>query len=211
MEALAFYRELPLPVRLHTRLRAWTCPFARLVERLPREGRLLEVGCGHGLLANQAALERPGLAVLGVDPAPDKIRWALATVGERLNIAFRCERIGDIPEIGFDAIIVADVLYLVPRVDWLGFLGSCRTRLRPGGRLLLKEVDRTPRWKFYRCVLQEALSVRAFGLTLGDALAFASSGELVGLLEQAGFQDIAVTPLDRGYMTPHVLYEARRG
>ena len=30
--------------------------------------------------------------------------------------------------------------------------------LRPGGRLLLKEVDTKPRYKFYRCVLQEAVS-----------------------------------------------------
>ena len=44
MEALALYRGLPAPVRLHTRIRSWTCPLGRVVERVPGAGRLLEVG-----------------------------------------------------------------------------------------------------------------------------------------------------------------------
>jgi len=105
---------------------------------------------------------------------------------------------------------VLDVLYLVPRAQWPSFLTACRSVLREGGRLLLKEVDVRPRWKFYRCLLQEALSVRLFGITLGGAFAFAPRAELLAVLEAAGFRDVAVTDLGRGYLTPHVLYEARR-
>jgi 2-polyprenyl-6-hydroxyphenyl methylase/3-demethylubiquinone-9 3-methyltransferase len=60
----------------------------RVLERVPGEGALLEVGCGHGLFANAAALSHPGLEVLGVDPDPRKIRWADATVGARRNVRF---------------------------------------------------------------------------------------------------------------------------
>ena len=210
MEALALYRGLPAPVRLHTRIRSWTCPLGRVVERVPGAGRLLEVGCGHGLFANAAALAHPGLDVLGVDPDARKIRWADATVGARRNVRFRAGDLAAVVERGFDAVAVIDVLYLVPRAGWPSFLSGLRQRLRPGGRLLLKEVEPEPRWKFLRCVAQETMSVRLLGITHGAAFAFADRAEMEDLLRQAGFEGTAVTGLARGYLTPHVLYEAVR-
>lgn len=210
MRALALYAGLPGPVRLHTRLRSFTCPMAAVVARLPATGRLLEVGCGHGLFANEAALANPGLTVLGIDPSPEKARWAERSAAGREGISFRTGRLEELAEEGFDAVAVLDVLYLVPRADWGAFLRGCRDRLRPGGRLLLKEVDKRPRWKFYRCVVQEAVSVRLLGITLGGRFAFAGRAELLALLGEAGFTQARVTDLGRGYWTPHVLYEAIR-
>lgn len=210
MRALALYEKLPASVRFHTRVRSFTCPMSAVVGRVPATGRLLEVGCGHGLFANEAALRNPGLSVLGIDPAPEKVRWAEATLPGRTGIRFRAERLEDLEEGCFDALAVLDVLYLVPRGQWPAFLGGCRDRLRPGGRLLLKEVDVRPRWKFYRCVLQEVVSVRLLGITLGGALAFAGREEMAALLAGLGFSGVTVADLGRGYWTPHVLYEACR-
>jgi len=211
VEALALYGGLPAPVRLHTRVRSWTCPMGRVLERAPQAGRLLEVGCGHGLFSNAAALARPGLDVLGVDPDPEKVRWAQATIGARGNVRFRCEGLAAVAERGFDAVAVLDVLYLVPWPAWPAFLGDLRERLRPGGRLLLKEVEPRPRWKFYRCVAQEAVSVRLLGITHGSAFAFADRLEMEARLRDAGFGGVQATGLGQGYLTPHVLSEAVRG
>lgn len=208
LEALRLYAGQGLGVRLHTRIRAFTCPMQEVVARAPAEGRLLEVGCGHGLFANECALRHPRLHVLGLDPAPDKIRAAASTVGSRPNVRFLEGRIETVGEIGFDCVAILDVLYLVPRAGWGAFLAACRAALRQGGLLLLKEVDVRPRWKFYRCVAQETLSVRLFGLTLGSSFAFAGRAEVQQALAAAGFRDVAVTDLGRGYLTPHVLYEA---
>ena len=183
---------------------------AEVLARVPERGRLLEVGCGHGLFANACALLRPQLQVLGVDPSPDKIRAAALSVGGRGNVRFQEGRVETLAEHGFDCVAILDVLYLVPRAQWLAFLGACREALRPGGLLLLKEVDVLPSWKFRRCVLQETLSVRLLGLTLGGAFAFASKDEMRGVLQQAGFAGAAVSDLGRGYLTPHVLYVAAR-
>jgi 2-polyprenyl-3-methyl-5-hydroxy-6-metoxy-1,4-benzoquinol methylase len=210
LRALALYDGLPAPVRLHARLRAFTCPMQAVVQRLPGTGRLLEVGCGHGLFANEAALRNPGLQVLGIDPSAEKIRWADATASGRAGIRFSAQTVASLAEDCFDALAILDVLYLVPRAEWPEFLGGCRDRLRPRGRLLLKEVDVRPRWKFYRCVLQENVSVRLLRITLGGAFAFVSREEMAALLGQAGFTDLTVTGLGRGYWTPHVLYEAVR-
>ena len=210
MDVLGLYRPLPRPVRLHTRIRAWTAPLRAVVERAPSSGTLLEVGCGHGLFANAAALAHPGLEVLGVDPDPRKIEAAEATVGARPRVRFRRGYLEDVAERGFDAVAVLDVLYLVPRAAWPAFLRGLFERLRPGGRLLLKDVEPRPRWKFYRCLFQEALSVRLLGITRGGEFAFAPRAEMEALLREAGFAGVRVTGLGRGYLTPHVLYEAER-
>jgi 2-polyprenyl-3-methyl-5-hydroxy-6-metoxy-1,4-benzoquinol methylase len=210
VQALGLYRSAPLSVRLHTTIRAWTCPFAALLERVPAEGRLLEVGCGHGLFANAAALGRPRLQVLGIDPSADKIRWAQATVDGRGNVRFAQAGIDAVGERDFDLLAVIDVLYLVARAGWTDFLRACHERLRPGGRLLLKEVDVRPRWKFYRCVAQETLSLRLLGITHGESFGFAGREETLAALAAAGFGRVEVTDLGRGYLTPHVLYEAER-
>lgn len=210
MKSLALYAGAPWRVRLHTRIRARTAPLLDLVARLPSEGRLLEVGCGHGLFANEAALRHPRLSVLGVDPDADKIRWAQQAAGGRDNVRFRHAGLAELTEDGFDVLALVDVLYLVPRSDWPTFLEACRARLRKGGMLLLKDVDTRPWWKFYRCVLQETVSVRLLGLTLGGSFAFASKEEMFGVLLDAGFDRIETTRLDRGYLTPHVLYRAVR-
>ncbi len=181
-----------------------------VLARVPESGRLLEVGCVHGLFSNACALRRPALQVLGVDPSPAKIRAASASVNGRANVRFQEGRLETLAERDFDCVAILDVLYLVPRGEWGAFLAACRDVLRPGGRLLLKEVDVRPRWKFRRCVLQETLSVRLLGLTLGGEFAFASRDEMRSMLQDAGFAGVATTDLGRGYLTPHVLYEAVR-
>jgi 2-polyprenyl-6-hydroxyphenyl methylase/3-demethylubiquinone-9 3-methyltransferase len=209
VKALSLYRTLPLGVRLRTVIRANSCPMGAILRRVPDQGRLLEVGCGHGLFANEAALRSPRLSVLGIDPS-ESIRWAQATVGSRRNLAFHCRRVEEVCDSHFDTIAVLDVLYLVPRPFWPAFLGACRERLRPGGRLILKEVDTKPRWKFYKCLAQETISVRLLRITLGNQLAFASCHEMGRVLHEANFRDVTATDLGRGYSTPHILYEATR-
>jgi 2-polyprenyl-6-hydroxyphenyl methylase/3-demethylubiquinone-9 3-methyltransferase len=183
---------------------------AAVLERAPSAGRLLEVGCGHGLFANPDALDHPEVDGLGVDPDPRKICWAQATVGARPNVRFRVGDLAAVAERAFDAAAVLDVLYMVPRGAWAAFLTGLRERLRPGGRLLLKEVEPRPRWKFYRCVAQETVSVRLLGITQGGAFAFADRAETESLLREAGFDGLRTTGLGAGYLTPHVLYEAVR-
>ena len=210
MRALALYRTLPASVRFHTRVRALTCPMEAVASRLPESGRLLDVGCGHGLLSHEAALLHPGLEVLGIDPSAEKIRWAEKSGAGSSRARFRTARLEEVAEEGFDAVAVLDVIYLVPRSGWPAFLSGCRARLRPGGCLLLKDVDKVPRWKFRKCVLQETVSVRLLGITLGSGFAFAGREEMAALLRDAGFAEVRITDLGRGYSTPHVLYEAAR-
>src|SRR5262245_4896043 len=97
-DALALYDGQSAGVRFHTRARAWTAPLADVVAAVPRRGRVLDVGCGHGLVANAIALRDEQASVLGVDISETKIASALRTVGARRNVAFRNARLEDVGE-----------------------------------------------------------------------------------------------------------------
>jgi cyclopropane fatty-acyl-phospholipid synthase-like methyltransferase len=210
MQALALYRNQSLGVRLHTRIRAWSAPLDAVVDALPREGRILDVGCGHGLVANEAALRSPAVRVLGVDISETKIASARASVGSRTNIEFRLAPLESVPETGFDAVSLVDVLYLVPKDSWEAFLSACRERLAPGGLFVLKEIGTEPKWKFERLKVQEFISTRILRITKGDAMHFESGEALGRRLSGLGFENVAIRRLDTGYTSPHLVVTARR-
>jgi len=210
VRSLALYSDQPLGVRIHTFLRAWSAPLDVVVNALPSRGRLLDVGCGHGLVSNEAALRSPELHVLGIDIADAKIAAARKSVGTRSNVEFRAAPLEDIAEAGFDAVSVIDVLYLVPKAAWTSFLGACFQKLSPGGTLVVKEIGTTPRWKFERLRFQEYLSTRVLRITKGESMSFESGEQLKRRLENAGFEAVAVEKLDSGYASPHLMVTGRK-
>ncbi|MCK7513273.1 MAG: hypothetical protein MZV70_60750 [Desulfobacterales bacterium] len=50
--------------------------------------------------------------------------------------------------------------------------------MRPGGRLIVKEVVDRPRWKYWAIMAQETLSVSLFGITKGDRPHFEAPADL---------------------------------
>ena len=210
MKALALYSGQPLGVRLHTALRVWTAPLDEVVALIPRQGRLLEVGCGHGLISNEVAMRDPGVSVLGIDLALSKIMAAKATVSGRANIEFRLGVLEEIEETGFDAVALVDVLYLVIKDEWPEFLRTCFRKLKPGGTLVLKEIGTKPRWKFERLKLQEFVSTRVIRITKGESVHFESAQDLRARLVDTGFSNVTLQQLDAGYASPHILITALR-
>jgi len=95
-------------------------------------GRLLDVGCGDGLLLALAA--RGGWEVWGVDTSPEVLARARAEVPEAHLAAEDLVR-ADLPLEAFDAITLINVLEHVPHPRQV--LARCAQLLRPGGVLLI--------------------------------------------------------------------------
>lgn len=208
--ALSLYRSQSLGVRLHTRLRAWSAPLGEVVDAIPRGGSLLDVGCGHGLIANAVSLRDPDARILGIDVSESKIAAARATVGSRTAIEFRPAPLESLLESEFGAVSLVDVLYLVPAASWTAFLRVCFEKLAPGGAFVLKEIGTEPRWKFLRLKLQEFLSTRVLRITAGAGMHFESAAALGDRLLSVGFEDVRVLRLDAGFTSPHILLTARK-
>ena len=79
MNLASRYNAIPgvsLGTKIFLHLRWWLTPYARMAAYVPKSGRVLDVGCGHGLLAMEMALAEPNRIVLATDH--DVARIALA-------------------------------------------------------------------------------------------------------------------------------------
>ncbi len=210
-DALRAYRQAPTGDRLHVWVRWLSCPFPPVVDVLPTAGRVLEVGCGHGLFSGYLARRAPGLEVLGVDIDAQKIAVAAAAEpldGGRLRFAVGAS--GSVPDGPWDAVVLVDVLYLLDEAGQRALLKSCAAVLAPGGVLVVKDMATRPRWKARWNALQEALSVRVLGITAGSPeFAFVDPDERARWLVAAGLRDVRMRRLDRGRVHPHHLLVGR--
>jgi len=109
-----------------------------------RGARVLDVGCGAGLLSE--ALAREGAQVTAIDLAPDLIKIAkLHRLESGVEVDYRLtpvEALADEAPASFDAIVCMEMLEHVP--DPGAIIAACATLLKPGGRLFLSTLNRTP-------------------------------------------------------------------
>lgn len=109
-----------------------------------RGARALDVGCGGGLLSE--ALARDGADVTAIDLAPDLIKVAkLHRLESGVQVDYRLSAVEALAEESpgaFDVITCMEMLEHVP--DPGAVIAACATLLKPGGRLFLSTLNRTP-------------------------------------------------------------------
>jgi 2-polyprenyl-6-hydroxyphenyl methylase/3-demethylubiquinone-9 3-methyltransferase len=130
---LAFIREQCL--RRFGRDERARAPFAGL--------RLIDIGCGGGLLAEPMA--RLGFEVTGIDAAPENIAAAAAHAARaHLTIDYRAttaEAVLASDRAPFDVVLNMEVIEHV--ADPAAFLRDCARLLAPGGVMILATLNRT--------------------------------------------------------------------
>ena len=207
------YRGASVRTRVHTAVRHLSAPFAAIEAALPPVGEILDYGCGHGVLGAYLTVTRADRQVHGVDVDTDKLSDATVAarqLGIADRIAFEGVKPGWLPpERRYDAVVCVDVLYLLGISGALGTLDSLAASLRPGGVLLVKEMDETPRWKRILVERQERLATGPLGLTQGAALVLVPRDLITGRLAAAGL-DVDVVKMDRRHLHPHVGVVGRR-
>ncbi len=198
------FRRYPAAHRLHIFIRYITCPFMPTIADIPRNARLLDVGAGHSLLG--VLLEDRVREVVSVEP--DLRKSFLPSPSPRIRkVAGYDDCIGGKD---FDAVTLIDVIYRMPLDARRALFSRLFSRLRPGGVLVVKEMDTQHRWKMKWTRFQEWLNNRFLHLTLGEVVVFQTTPELESMLREIGFTSFTARSIDRGYPHPHIVYTARK-
>ncbi|MBA2481619.1 MAG: methyltransferase domain-containing protein [Planctomycetes bacterium] len=157
-------------------------------------GRVLDAGCGPGLVAALSAVRPDVSGYCGVDLDEDKLeiaRRVLARLGHPLNDRWELLK-GRLPfpqqlPPRFDTVMLLDVLHYWPAQEQAAVLAQLRAALRPGGRLFLREgiaVDAGDAGSVAAC---ERFTTR-FGFNPDTGtLCFITAEEMERMLVAAGF------------------------
>jgi cyclopropane fatty-acyl-phospholipid synthase-like methyltransferase len=215
------YKSSPLGVRLHLAGRLLTCPFHAVAAAVPAVGNILDAGCGHGLFTLYLAEQENRRRLIGVDIDERKLpeaRAAAENLGFVGQVAFAAVPSNWNPSFadpihrppnGWDAIVCVDVLYLLGRERARAWLHGAASALAPGGRLVVKELDTTPTWKFKVSRFQEVLATRVLRITRGEELELVPRTDVEDALRATGLF-VEEERLDRGRLHPHYLVVGTR-
>jgi len=171
-------------------------------ERVDLAGaRVLDVGCGGGLLSE--ALAGEGARTTALDLAPELIEVArLHLLESGLDVDYRLQSVeslaAEMPG-QFDAITCMEMLEHVP--DPASVLRACADLLKPGGRLLLSTLNRTPA-AFALAIVGAEYVARLLPRGTHDYKQFIKPSELGAWLRAAGLDltdvsGLAYDPLRR--------------
>lgn len=180
------------PCRLHYITSQIAAEFERsLIDTEPFRGlRLLDIGCGGGLLSEPMA--RLGAEVVGADAAAGNIPVArLHAEQSGLGIDYRNATAEALAAAGerFDVVLNMEVVEHVAEPG--AFLATCRELLKPGGLMICSTLNRTAK-SFMMAIVGAEWVMRWLPKGTHDWQKFITPEELFDLLRRAGLE-----PLDR--------------
>jgi 2-polyprenyl-3-methyl-5-hydroxy-6-metoxy-1,4-benzoquinol methylase len=126
-------------------------------------------------------------------------------------VTFEAVEPGYVPSGSWDAVVIADVLYLLPEEQQTALVVGAAAVTRPGGVVVLKEMGLEPKWKFGWNRAQETLATRVFKVTdsIGHGMTFVEPDTMAVWLRNEGL-DVEHHRVDHGYPWPHHLVVGRR-
>lgn len=126
-------------------IRFWTGSFRQIEQFVPKEGTIVDLGCGYGIFANYLGICSSKRKIVGVDKDDQKIKKAYHGLG---NVSLK---IGDATKMNFknlDGLILHDVLHHLDSYrEQESLLRKCISMLDEHGVLFVVEIDNYSFWK----------------------------------------------------------------
>lgn len=148
---------------------------------------VLDVGCGGGLLSEGMAAR--GARVSGIDLSEKALRVARLHLHESgLSVDYRlisAENFAAENPARFDAITCMEMLEHVP--DPASVITACVSMLKPGGKLFLSTLNRTPK-SYLLAIIGAEYVLGMLPKGTHDYAKFIRPSELVGLARSAGLE-----------------------
>ncbi len=190
---------------LYGRLRRIICPFESIIEELPEEGRLLDIGSGYGTFCLLAA-ERTSLSITGLELEEGRVRAAnlqAAKEGKKGKVKFIAKDVSERFKGRFDVVTCVDVFHHIDKRLHGKLLAEIRKSLVKSGRFIVKEMDTKPLHKYLWNMAHDVAMTRSVKMHYMPKERFAQ------VLEDSGFRVERMRDLSNP-LYAHYLISARK-
>lgn len=171
---------------------------------MPKHGKILDFGCGYGLLSNLLALKGKNRKVIGIDLDNGRIRKAKRSSFNRKNISFHAISLEEFSEKDFDAIVLTDVLHHINDTDVKRLIHDFIERLKENGIIVILDVDKTPFLKYLIAHSVDRI------LNPVSELHFRSATDMKQVLSSFPIEIEEIIPADKNLPLPDIIYMCRR-
>lgn len=183
---VSLYRNLSFINKLHIYVRLRRLPFEIIEKYVPRRGKILDFGCGHGFFSLYMSKKSKDRSILGIDISKKKIDIASRSIHDR-NVSFEYsdKTVSYLKErFCYNAIVILNVLYLLKRNDQKNIIKNASGALNKNGKLLIVEPDANLRIRTFYEVVRESIMIRLLGLTKGATLTYNTKKWWMGNLKK---------------------------
>lgn len=179
--------------------RPFICPFSELMNIVPPQSKIMDIGCGSGQFALLLAEFLNPAAIGGIEISQELINNAnelLDTYKNKTDINFFVFNGQTLPDIiqEYEYIFMIDIIHHIPVSEQTIFINNLYKKMKPGAILILKDIDATS-----PLVVFNKLHDLLLAKQISRELSFTNTFKI---LESAGFK-IKSTSKKRMFWYPH--------
>ena len=127
---------------------------------MPREGEILDLGCGYGFISYMLMFTGDERKITGVDYDAEKIEVAENCYSKNERISFFCQDISEYKVTPKNGFLLCDVLHYLTPEKQEKLLRDCFSNLHPGGTILIREANTELEKRHKKSLVTEFLSTR---------------------------------------------------
>lgn len=161
--------------------------YALFHELLPKQGRILDIGCGYGFMSYMLHFLSEERELLGLDYDEEKIVTAQHGYLKGAQLNFECVDITKYKFDNYDAFVISDVLHYLEPAQQEQVLAECINKLNPGGIIVVRDGDLDLEKRHKKTLLTEFFSTKVIGFNkTQNRLTYLSSARMQEIVQRYG-------------------------
>lgn len=174
-------------------------------ELIPKEAKILDIGCGYGFLSYMLSFLSDKRQVTGIDYDEEKIEIAENCISKNERLRFFTGDIAKVEIESFDVFVMSDILHYLQENEQLKVVEKCIDHLNENGRIIIRDADKSLERRHKGTKLTEYFSTRffKFNKTSSKGLCYVSRDLISELALKKGLR---LQIIDNTKFTSNIIY-----